>query len=240
MACGLFAYNKIYDYTAGRRAQELLDQMMEEFVWDLPPLTEMGFIAAQTAPADSSSQVDEPAASGHSGVSLPLGDFEPPAYDGSSRIVEEPATVENEESEGASEPAGGWVPQLPSYSTIGILSIPKLGVRLPVIGESSDELLKISCCRISGTVDGKPNRLVLVGHNINSHFKGLDTFAPGDQVAFTTRDGVTYFYSAVEITGLHKSQGADVLAAVGWDLTLITCKTDNTMRTVVRFAEITE
>ena len=134
--------------------------------------------------------------------------------------------------------SGGWVE--PTYSTLGILSIPKLDVRLPVISESTNENLRISCCKISGLANDKPNRLVIAGHNIRSHFKGLDTLQAGDQIAFTAKDGVTYYYSAIEFVDLHKTEGAQVLSTDGWDITLITCKTDNTWRTVVRFLEMTD
>jgi len=226
-AGALFAYNRIYDYRAGQRAQELLDQMMMDIDWDLPPISEMVYIP----PPPSVS-------TGNQDTAPPTSD---PAEDIIDQTEDEPSDdpeEEPEEIENTSGSSGGWV--APTYTTIGILSIPKLNVRLPVISESSNYLLGISCCRLSGGYDPKPHRLVIAGHNIWSHFKGLDTFEPGDQIAFTNRDGETYFYSAVENVALYKTAGAEVLAATGWDITLITCKTDNTWRTVVRFEEITE
>jgi len=222
-AGGLFAYNRIYDYRAGVRAQALLDEMMMGIEWNLPPLSEMVY-----TPPSSSANISNK-------------DTPPPTN--TPLVVkveqEEPSDELDEEPEDSGDASSSvWV--APSYTTIGIISIPKLNVRLPVISESSDYLLGISCCRLSGGYDPKPFRLVIAGHNIWSHFKGLDTFEPGDQIAFTTLGGETYFYSATENVALYKTEGADVLAATGWDITLITCKTDNTWRTVVRFVEITE
>ena len=220
---GLFIYNKVYDYRAGLRAQALLDEMMAEVDWVLPPVAEMEY----TAPPSPDNEVNEVI-----DVTPPLDvdtDIESIDEDTSNEV--EPPTVVVEVT-----------PQRPppTYSTLGVLSIPKLSVRLPIIAECTDELLKISCCRISGLADEKPNRLVLAGHNIKSHFKGLDTLTIGDQIAFTSKSGVTYYYAATEFVDLHKTEGAEVLAVDGWDITLITCKTDNTYRTVVRFAEITK
>jgi len=226
----LFVNNRIFDYRAGQLAQELLNQMMSEVDWDLPPL-DPNFHYTPKSPSQSAprpSQNGTPNGTQTTPVS-PVGPDDDSTDNGGNATPV---------GSGGSGSGGGssWV--MPSYSTIGIISIPKLGVRLPVISECTDDLLRISCCRLSGAANNRPNRLVITGHNIWSHFKGLDTFVPGDQVAFTDKDGVTYFYSATEIVVLHRTQGAEVLAATGWDLTLITCRTDRTMRTVVRFAEI--
>ena len=231
-ACGLFAYNRIYDYQAGRNAQALLDQMMAEVDWGLPPIEEMVFKPPPPPPQVEAEPEEEAVDTVtpeyvHTRGERPPLDIDDSVEFGGAYIAYE-------------APAPSSAPAAPVYTTLGILSIPKLNVRLPVIEECTNANLKISCCRISGLANSKPNRLVIAGHNISSHFKGLDTFEVGDQIAFTDKDGETYYYSATEIVALYKTDGAEVLVADGWDITLITCKTDNTWRTVVRFAEITE
>ena len=47
------------------------------------------------------------------------------------------------------------------YDIIGILAIPKLGLELPVLSECNEELLSISVCRYGGTVEEKPENLVI-------------------------------------------------------------------------------
>ena len=232
VAGGMFTYNQIYDYNAGRRAQELLDQMMAEFEFELPPVTDMAHTLSAVS-TDSALQVDAAL------EVIPPIDTEPPVEDDDLIVDSDPedeVDVEEESPTASGGNSGGWV--APSYTTIGILSIPKLGLRLAVIGECTDALLGISPCRISGVVDEKPIRLVIVGHRISSHFGALHTLEIGDEIAFTTREGATYYYSATEISDIHQSGGADVLDAVGWDITLITCKVDNTFRTMIRFAEL--
>ena len=224
-ACGFFAYNRIYDYRAGLRAQEVLDQMMAGLEWDLPPLDEMTHSAAAGSAGQGTAE-------NPSGGRTGLGSVERPVVNVTARHEVSP---DGGDSSGYS---GDWEP--PTYSIIGIISIPKLNVRLPVLGECTNELLRISCCRISGLVTDRPIRLVVAGHNIWSHFKGLDTLSLGDEMAFTTTDGATYYYSATEIAGIHKSDGDKILSVDGWDITLLTCKTDNTYRTMVRFAEISD
>ena len=226
-ACGIFIYNQIFDYNAGRQSQDLLDSMMEEFEWDLPPLSEMVFTPSQNPSESVTDNPEDAAPETPTPTPTPMPEPSPET---------EPPDEEDEPPSGDQAPS--TAPSIPVYTTLGILSIPKLNVRLPVISESTDANLRISVCRLSGLANNKPIRLVIVGHNISSHFKGLDTFQPGDQIAFTDKEGVTYYYGAVELLDLYQTDGADVLAADGWDITLITCKTDNTWRTVVRFAEL--
>ena len=231
VACGLFTYNRVFDYRAGIRAQELLDQVLAEAGWDLPPIEEMVYTPRPQVAAEPN-EPDEPKSS-------------PPPLDVSTGGERPPLDVESGTYGGSyisygNTASGSGASAAPTYTTLGILTIPKLNVRLPVIAEYTDANLKVSCCKISGRADNKPYRLVISGHNIWSHFKGLDTLQIGDQIAFTDRDGITYYYGATEFLDLYKTNGAAVLEAVGWDITLITCKTDNTWRTVVRFSEITE
>ena len=228
-ACGFFAYTRIYDYMAGHRAQELLESMMAEVDWRLPDITEVAGEA-----------VSPPTAYGARGNTSPGGEsfaaVQIPDETEQLEFSDSPQGDEPTESEVITELANTQIEQL-AYPTVGIISIPKLGVRLPVIGESSDALLKISVCRLSGTVDDKPYRLVVAGHNIKSHFGGLESLKLGDNVAFTTGTGDTLYYSAIEISDIRGTDGEHVLASDGWDITLLTCKTDNTMRTMIRFAE---
>ena len=233
-ACGFFVYNKIFDYRAGLRAQELLDQMMLDFNWDLPPLVSMTpAVPAVTAAPGSLDNVT-------SGVSPNVPSAEQEGFlphENSETPTEEDITT-TEEGTAAPDSSSTWTASHLTYSVIGIISIPKLGVRLPVLGECTNELLSISCCRLSGLVTDRPIRLVIAGHNISSHFKGIDGLQLGDEIAFTTVDGTTYFYGVTEISAVHKTGGSDVLGADGWDLTLLTCKDDRTMRAMVRCAII--
>ena len=242
-ACGLFIYNKVYDYRAGVRAQELLDQMMAGYDWDLPPVSEMTYTPLPASAEPANESVGEPAGGrasrdgADSGDTLPVIAKPIVVFDSSDEEASE--GDDSSGSGGSSGGSGGWT--APSYSVIGIISLPRLGVRLPVIGECTNYLLGISCCRLSGLADEKPIRLVIAGHNISSHFKGLDTYEIGDEIAYTTTGGETYYYRATEISAVQGADGGpDVLAADGWDITLLTCKSERTMRTMVRFVEITE
>ena len=59
-----------------------------------------------------------------------------------------------------------------------------------------------------------------------------------DTMTYTMPDGTVYTYAVVDMIDVHKTQVEDVQGGEGWDITLITCKKDNTYRTVVRLAEV--
>ena len=222
VAGGMYTYNRIYDHMAGQRSQELLDNMLADFDWYLPPLDQIAYTpSASTADGNNSTTLDE---------NDLFTDFVRPMRQG-----RDAATGDEDENTGAT---GGWTSYERPYSVIGVLSIPQLGVQLAVIGECSDALLGVSCCRLSGGYDPAPYRLVIAGHNIWSHFRGLDTLEIGDIVAFTTLDGATLYYSMIEMTDISGTDGESVLATTGWDLTLLTCKSERTMRTMVRFVAV--
>ena len=106
VAGGLFVYNKIFDYQAGQRAQELLDQMMSEFDWDLPPLSEIMQATAST-PASSGAAKPDNAGTGSSAAATakPLLNTETQA--GSETDPETDSAEETEESHTSSGGGGG-------------------------------------------------------------------------------------------------------------------------------------
>lgn len=57
------------------------------------------------------------------------------------------------------------------YSIIGIVEIPKINVKYPIIAETTDALLKVSVCKFWGPEANEVGNLCLVGHNYkNSKF----------------------------------------------------------------------
>ena len=125
------------------------------------------------------------------------------------------------------------------YTAIGILEIPGLNITLPVFNSSKDALLEISVGMYMGSVDGKPDRLVIAGHNYRSHFGRISTIKQGDIIRFTTKDGVTYSYEMIGSVSVHMNDNDAIESCSLWDITLLTCQRDNTYRTLVRFREIT-
>ena len=116
------------------------------------------------------------------------------------------------------------------YSMIGRLSIPAIGVQLPILSSWNDNLLKVAPCRYSGTAES--GDLILLGHNYRAHFKNLARLTPGDQVEFTAADGTVYRYT---VDAVDTIRGTDVDKLAGdHELTVFTCTLDRIHRTVVR------
>lgn len=103
---------------------------------------------------------------------------------------------------------------------IGYLSIPKLGLNLPIISTWSYPLLKRAPCRYVGTVLGED--LVLMAHNYASHFGNISKLETGDTVTFTDMDGEVISYEVVGEDILEPTAVEEMTAGV-FDLTLFTC-----------------
>ncbi|MDR1559459.1 MAG: sortase [Clostridiales bacterium] len=113
---------------------------------------------------------------------------------------------------------------------IGLLSIPSLGVSLPVNNDISYPLLKTAPCRYSGDADS----LIIAAHNYNSHFGRIGGLNPGDRVNFTRADGQTEAYTVTAVLTMPGDAVDEMLNPEGWDLTLFTCTYSGTERITVR------
>lgn len=51
---------------------------------------------------------------------------------------------------------------------IGTIKIPKINISYPIFSEYSDDLLKVSVCKLYGSVLGEPGNLCIIGHNYNN------------------------------------------------------------------------
>lgn len=120
---------------------------------------------------------------------------------------------------------------------VGMIEIPALGLKLPVISEWSDAKLKKAPCRYSGSAYLK--NMIIAGHNYRTHFSGIKRLNPGDSVVFTDADGNVFPY---EVTEIETVGGYDIekMEDGDWDLTLFTCTNKGKARAAVRCREIEE
>lgn len=115
---------------------------------------------------------------------------------------------------------------------IGILSLPSLGLELPVISKWSYSGLRTAPCRYSGSA--YQNNLIICGHNYASHFGGLKRLREGDPAVFTDVDGNVFAYRMVEREILLPTS-VEEMESGSWDLTLFTCTIGGQSRVTVRF-----
>ena len=114
---------------------------------------------------------------------------------------------------------------------IGILNIPVLGLKLPVIDSWSYDNLAIAPCCYFGSAES--GQFVIAAHNYNSHFGRIKNLMSGDEVIFTDTNGKEYSYVVTEKENIPGSDGYK-MTANNWDLSLFTCTFDGSERVTVR------
>ena len=112
------------------------------------------------------------------------------------------------------------VVMLSDYEYVGYLTIPSLGLKLPVMADSDYARLRLAPCRQFGS--SRTDDLVIAAHNYESHFGKLGSVSVGDNVIFTDMDGVENHY-IVQKTDILQPTDVDAVEHSGYDLVLYTC-----------------
>ena len=110
--------------------------------------------------------------------------------------------------------------EIKGYRYIGYLSVPSLGLELPIMSDWSYVQLRIAPCRYSGST--KSDDLVLMAHNYKSHFGNFSKLEIGDAVVFTDMDGAVTQY-AVTAKEVLLPTAVEEMTAGEYALTLFTC-----------------
>lgn len=131
-----------------------------------------------------------------------------------------------------------------TYSILGVINIPKINSKYPIIAETSDVLLKVSVCKFWGSNPNEVGNLCLVGHNYrDSRFFGkVPTLVVGDVVEITDLEGKTLKYSVYDIFTVYPTDTkcTSQLTQGKKEVTLITCTDNGKQRVVVKCTEIIE
>lgn len=128
-----------------------------------------------------------------------------------------------------------------SDGVIGVLNIPEIEMKLPIIGKWSSKLLKVSICRYDGVEPNTPGNLVIIGHNYKngSHFGRLKTLEVGDEMFLSGTNGAQKRYVVYEIDTI-KPDNFEALESYRGEcgLTLLTCYKDGTDRLLLRCEQV--
>ena len=115
------------------------------------------------------------------------------------------------------------------YGVMGFITIPKLGVEIPIYHGTSAEVLNIACGHLEGTslpVGGESTHTVLSAHRGLPHarlFTDLDKMELGDTFTITVLDR-TLTYQVDQIKIVRPNEVNDIQVIEGEDkCTLITC-----------------
>lgn len=121
--------------------------------------------------------------------------------------------------------------EIDGYEYIGYLSIPSLGLELPVMSDWSYPQLRIAPCRYSGSIWS--DDMVLMAHNYARHFGQLSRLSIGEEVIFKDVNGITITYEVMAIDTLNPTEVEDMTSGE-YDLTLFTCTYGGKSRVTVR------
>lgn len=126
--------------------------------------------------------------------------------------------------------------EIDGYGYIGYLTIPRLGLELPIMADWDYTRLKIAPCRYSGST--MEENLVLVAHNYRKHFGPIRRLNPGDEAAFVDMDGNVIRYR-VEAVDVLPPTAVEEVTSGSFDLALVTCTYGGNTRLVVYCDEYT-
>lgn len=125
---------------------------------------------------------------------------------------------------------------LDGWAYIGYLSVPSIGLELPVMSQWSEAGLKIAPGRYSGSVYA--DDLVICAHNYAKHFSPIKHLTEGAEVVFVDMDGLRWAYEVSAVETLQPTQIEQMTekaaASDDWDLTLFTCTTGGQARFALR------
>ena len=120
--------------------------------------------------------------------------------------------------------------EVDGHAYIGYLSMPTLGLDLPIMSTWTYPKLLIAPCRYTGSIRGED--LVVMAHNFNSHFKKISQLNVGDSLSFTDMDGVITRYKVVAKDIVDPTAVEEITDGT-YDLTLFTCTYSGASRITV-------
>ena len=129
------------------------------------------------------------------------------------------------------------LPGLEEAGCIGIIEIPSINIKLPLLSTWSYSLLKKAPCRYTGSI--YLDNMVIAAHNSDAHFKKISNLQEGDIVTFTDAVGNVFTYTVAGIELLQPDE-VDNMTNGQWPLTLFTCTYGGASRVTVRCEKNTE
>ena len=117
------------------------------------------------------------------------------------------------------------------YDYIGVINIPSLNIKLPIMRETDYDRLAISPCKYYGNIT--TNDLVLCAHDYVNQFGKISNLKEDDIVIITDVLGNNYVYKVVLTEELNPIDITNMIDSP-FDLTLYTCSYGALKRITVR------
>ncbi|MDO5556612.1 MAG: sortase [Clostridia bacterium] len=124
---------------------------------------------------------------------------------------------------------------------IGILEIPKINLKYPILSNTTNDALKISPCRFYGPYPNEVGNLCIAAHNYddNRFFGNLNKLSVGDFVNINCMDNSCIVYTIYNKFEISESniECTNQNTMGKKEITLITCNNINKNRLVVKAKE---
>lgn len=128
------------------------------------------------------------------------------------------------------------------YATVGVITIPKIGVNYPILERTTDALLKVSPCKFWGPNPNEVGNLCIVGHNYrnNRFFSKVPKLVNGDTIEIMDLTGTTITYEVYDKHTVDPKDVSDTTQKTNGkkEITLITCTNDSKQRVIVKATEL--
>lgn len=133
-----------------------------------------------------------------------------------------------------------------TYTTIGIIDIPKIDLHYTIFSQASgsdlDALLKISPTKFHGSDPNSIGNFCIAGHNYRNKnfFSKVPTLEEGDIIKITDLSSKSVEYSVYKkyIVSPNDDSCLSQLTGGTREVTLVTCTNDNSQRYVIKAREI--
>lgn len=123
------------------------------------------------------------------------------------------------------------VQEIDGLAYVGTVSMPSVGLELPVLSQWSESGRKMAPCRYTGTPYAA--NMVIAAHNYKVHFQPIRDLEAGDTVVFTDVEGNSFTYT-VALTEILERTDVQAMTDSSWALTLFTCTFDAQQHVTVR------
>lgn len=162
--------------------------------------------------------------------------------DSEIETVENTENTEKQKLQIATATSTYIAPDGKEYESIGIISIPKLNIKYPILSKTTDALMKISACKFHGSNPNEVGNLCIIAHNYRRKgvfFSDVPDLEIGDIVEIQDLSQRTIQYEVYDIHTVLPNNRADTTQKTNGrkEVTLITCTDDSQQRVIVRCKE---
>lgn len=128
------------------------------------------------------------------------------------------------------------------YQVVGIIEIPKINIKYPILSETNEDSIQYSITKFAGEDINSIGNFVVAGHNYldGSMFGKVKQLEIGDEIKLTDLYNNTISYEIFEIYSVNPND-TSVIKSVKEDsreVTLITCTKGHIERLITRAREI--